>query len=40
MKMVMVPVPRALLIALGVGMAAVVAKEIPPVMRELKILRM
>lgn len=40
MKMVHVPVPRALLIAAGIGLAVMVAQEIPPMMRELKIIRM
>jgi hypothetical protein len=39
-KMVWIPVPRLLLAFLGLGLVAVIVKETPPVMRELKILRM
>lgn len=40
MKMVRIPVPRALLVLLALGALAMLVQEVPALMRELKILRM
>jgi hypothetical protein len=40
MKLVRVPVPRALLVVLALGVLAMLVQELPALLRELKILRM
>lgn len=40
MRPVLVPVPRGLLVLLALAFVAVIVRETPPVIRELKIMRM
>jgi hypothetical protein len=40
MKPVLVPVPRGLLVLLALAFVAIIVRETPPVIRELKIMRM
>jgi hypothetical protein len=40
MKMVRIPVPRAVLALLALGVLAMLVQELPALARELKILRM